>query len=170
MINNDALGELTKYCARTCHVLRDVTQGRDEGSLSDTDKKALEDLGRYVDLVRPSPSTITNEVRIMRDIESMIRQCRNSAHKLRENHPSFTKERLIAWRVELSEILRTFDVRDCKFTLPTVSERSQGEVGLGGASAVSKNQQQVQRSTDTETLTPVSMVACCFLTSAHHPR
>ena len=54
MINDGALVELAKYCARTCHVLKDVTQGRDTGSLSSPRKKAIEDLGKYVNLAHSS--------------------------------------------------------------------------------------------------------------------
>jgi len=54
MINDDALMEPAKYCARTCHVLKDVIQERDVDSLSGPSKKAIEDLGRYVNPAHPS--------------------------------------------------------------------------------------------------------------------
>ena len=50
MINDDALVELAGYCARTCHVLKDVTQERDADDLSGPSKKVIEDFGRYVNL------------------------------------------------------------------------------------------------------------------------
>ena len=53
MTNDDGLVELAGYCARTCHVLKDVTQGRDADGLSGPGKEAVEDLGRYVDPVFP---------------------------------------------------------------------------------------------------------------------
>ena len=51
MTNDDGLVELAGYCARTCLVLKDVTQGRDADGLSGPSKEAVEDLGRYVEPV-----------------------------------------------------------------------------------------------------------------------
>ena len=155
--------ELTKYCSKMCHILKDVIQGRNMGSLSGPGKKAIKDLGGYVDLVQSSPSIITDDIRIMRDIESIVRQRRGRAHSLLENHPISTEERLIAWRAELPGILRILNVRDCKFTAPTISKQPQGEVMPGDAPAVSKIRQRVQRSANAETPTSVLMVVCCFL-------
>ena len=53
MTSDKALVELAGYCARTCHVLKDVIQGRDADGLSCPSKEAVEDLGRYVDPVLP---------------------------------------------------------------------------------------------------------------------
>lgn len=54
MINDDALVELAGYCARTCHVLKEVTQGRGTDGLSCPSEEAIEDLRRYVDSAHPS--------------------------------------------------------------------------------------------------------------------
>ena len=56
MINDDALVELARHCARACNVLGDVIQGRDVNGLSSTSKKALEDLGRYANPANPHPN------------------------------------------------------------------------------------------------------------------
>ena len=48
MINEGALVESVKNCARMCHVLKGVTQGRGVDSLSGSSQKAIEDLRRYV--------------------------------------------------------------------------------------------------------------------------
>ena len=55
MIDDDALVELAKDCARMCHVLKGVTQGRDLNSLSGPSKRAVEDLRRYAN---PANSSI----------------------------------------------------------------------------------------------------------------
>ena len=47
MINDDALVELARSCARTCHMLKDVTKGMNAGSLSGP-SKTIEDFGRYI--------------------------------------------------------------------------------------------------------------------------
>ena len=46
MINDDALVELARYCARMCHALKDVTRGRDAGSLSGPSKRAIKGFER----------------------------------------------------------------------------------------------------------------------------
>ena len=71
-MNDDALVELAKYCARACHVLKNVTQGKTTDSLSGSSRKAIEDLRRYVDPAHHSLSTITNDIRIVRNIETVI--------------------------------------------------------------------------------------------------
>ena len=114
MINDDALVELAKYCAKTCHVLKDATRGKDAGSLSGSSRKAMEDLRTYVDPAQHSISTITNDIRTMHDIESVVSERRNDG--LRERHYDSTDEYLIRQRTELQEILRILDVCDCQFT------------------------------------------------------
>ena len=163
MINDDALVELAKYCARACHVLKDVTQGRDVDSLSGPSRKAIEDLERYVDLLHHSLSTITNDIRTMRNIESVASERRNRVHDLPECHPGSTDDYLIRQRMGLREILRILDVRGREFTNPTISKLPQGNVALDDGHAVSEIKQHVQRSADTETSTDVSTLVRRFL-------
>lgn len=116
-INGSTHVELAKYCARTCHALNGVTQGRDVESLSSHIKRAIEDLGRYVNLVHSLLPAITGDARTMRNIESAVSEHRNGPHGLREQCPGPTKECLIAWRTELWETLRILGVRDCRFSV-----------------------------------------------------
>ena len=118
MINDDALVELARYCARMCHVLGDVTQGMVTDSLGGPSKMAIDDLGGYVDLVHSSASTITSDIRILRNIKFVVSEHRKAVRDSQEHHPSSTEERLIAWRTELWEILRVLDVGGCKFVVP----------------------------------------------------
>ena len=112
--------ELAKYCAEMCHVLKDVTQGVDASSLSGPRKKAIEDLGRYADLVYSSPLMITSDIRTMNNIRFTVSECQNCACDLRE-------ESLIAWRMELREVLRILDVSDSQSTvLPQILNRLRG--------------------------------------------
>ena len=46
--------ELAKDCARTCHVLNTLADGRDANDLSGPSKKQIEDLGRCV-RIQPNP-------------------------------------------------------------------------------------------------------------------
>ena len=116
MIYDDALAELPEYCAKTCHMLKDVIQERDADNLSGPSWKAIEDLGRYVDLLYHSLSTITNDIRTTCNIESVIRERRNSVHDLPECYPGSTGDYLIRQRTELWEILRILSVRDHQLT------------------------------------------------------
>ena len=117
MINDDALVELARTCARTCHMLKNVTQGRDADSLSGSSAKAIEDFGRYVSPAHSSLSMITNGIRTIRNIESVVSECRNNAHDLRGRHTGSTEEWLTAWRTKLWEILGILDVRDSHFAM-----------------------------------------------------
>ena len=116
MIYDNALVESAKYCAKTRHMLKDAIQERDGDNLSDPSWKAIEDLGRYVDLLYHSLSTITNDIRTTCNIESVIRERRNSIHDLPECYPSSTGDYLIRQRTELWEILRILNVRDHQLT------------------------------------------------------
>ena len=168
MINNEALVELAKYCARTCHVLKDVTRGRDTDSLNGPSDNVLEDLERYAHLAPFSPPTITSDIRIMRKIESMISERWNSVHGLREHHSDPTEECILAMRTELLEILRILSIHDSQFMEPMVSEPPQGGVVLGDAHAVGEIQQHVQRPISAEPSAPASMVVRYFFTSGYY--
>jgi hypothetical protein len=63
----------------------------------------------------------------------------NCARDLWEHHSAPTKECLIAWQTRIWEILRFFDVRSRRFTLPTVSELPQGDPELDNAPMVSED-------------------------------
>ena len=147
MKNDDALVKLAKYCAGSCHVLKNMTKGR-EADLSGPNKKTIEDLGRYADLVHSSPSTITSGIRTMRNMESMVSERRKGAYDLREHHPSFTEEHLIAWTTELQEIL---NVLDHQLGLPTISELPQEGVGPDGPHVSGETERHVLESAATET-------------------
>ena len=118
MINDDALVELARYCARTCHVLGDGTQGMDTDGLGGPSRKAIDDLGGYVDLERSSTSTITSGIRIMHNIKFTVSERHKAVRNSREHHPGSTEECVTAWRTELWEILRVLDVGVCKFAVP----------------------------------------------------
>ena len=115
MMNDDALVKLAKYCARTCHVLKDVTNGRNMDSLSDPIRNAIEDLGRCVDITRSPLSMITTVIRTMRNIESMINERRNRSHDSGEHRPDSAEDCLMC-RIELWETLRILDVCDDQFS------------------------------------------------------
>ena len=122
MINDVALVELVEYCTRACHVLKDVTRGRDADGLSGPSRKAIEDLGRYANPAHHSLSTIINDIRTVRNVESVVNERRNGVHDLREHHSDSTDEYLTKHRTELREILRILDVSDRRFAVPTISE------------------------------------------------
>ena len=144
-------------------MLKDVTQGRDVDSLSGPSRKAIEDLERYDCLLHHLLFTITNDIRTMRNIESVVSERRNGVHGLPECHPGSTDDYLIRQRTELWEILRNLDVRGSQFTGPTISKLPQGSVAPDDGHAVSEIKQHVQRSTDTETSTHVSTLVRRFL-------
>ena len=168
MINDGALVELAEYCVRTCHVLKNVNQGRGVG-LNGPNKEAIENLGRYVNLTHSSLSMIMSNLRTIRNIESMVIERRHRAHELREHHSDATKGRLIAWRTELLETLRILDVRDRLFTMPTTLEPPQGDVMLDNVHEAGEIKHQAQGSIDAETPTSASMVVCCFCPCAPLP-
>ena len=107
---------------------------------------------------------------MMRNIESMIIECRRGAHDLREHYPGPAEECLIARRTELLEMIRILSVHDCRFTGPAVSELPQENVVQGDAHAVGETQQHVQRTIDTETSALASMAVRYYIyISAYHP-
>ena len=127
MTSDEALVELTGYCARTCHVLKDVIQGRDADGLSGPSKaRRRSEIWEGV-LIQSSPSVDDEEqyqdqIRTMRNIKSVVNERQNNSYDLQERHPGSTEEYLIAWRTELRMILRTLDVRDNRLTVPMIPE------------------------------------------------
>jgi len=101
--------ELAKDCVRTCHVLKTLTERRDV-DLCGSGNRQIEDLGRCVNRTQSSSLTITNDFRIVSRIASAVGDRANRPHDLREYHPGPTKEYLFAWRTEVLETLRAFDV------------------------------------------------------------
>ena len=52
-----------------------------------------------------------SDIRTISRIESVVSDHANCGRELRESHSGSTKERLIAWRTEMWEMLRALDVR-----------------------------------------------------------
>ena len=125
MIREDYFVELVKDCIRTCHVLKSVTEGSDvddlSGGLNDSEK-GVEDLGRCVNQIKPTLPTITSDPRIVSRIDFVVRERANHPRYLREQHSESTEESLIAWRMEMLEILRVFDVRGQQLSIATASK------------------------------------------------
>ena len=122
MIKEGSFVELAEACARACLVLKNATERTDMGNSSGPSEKQIRDLGRCVDIVQRFPPTITTIIRILRHIEFVIGERANCRRDLQEHHPGSTEEHLIAWRMEMWEILRVFDVRDFQLAIPAVSE------------------------------------------------
>ena len=102
-------------------MLKSVIEGMNADNLSGPSKKRVEDLGRCVNPAQPSPLNITSGVRIVCNIESVVSERADHPHDLPESHPDSTEEHLIAYRTEMWEILRGFDVCGSHLTVPTVS-------------------------------------------------
>ena len=122
MIKEGSFVKLAETCARVCLVLKNATEGRGTGDSSGPSEKQIKDLGRCVDIVQRFPLTITTIIRILRHVESVVGERANCRRDLREHHPGSTEEHLIAWRMEMWEILGVFDVRDFQLAIPAVSE------------------------------------------------
>ncbi|KAF9642627.1 hypothetical protein BDM02DRAFT_2008189 [Thelephora ganbajun] len=105
MIEEDSFVELAKLCVKACHVLQAVTEGRDFDDLSGHIRQQIEDLERTI-----------------RHIESAVRERADCVYDLQECHPGCTRECIIVWREELSEMLRVFEVRGCQLTVPIASQ------------------------------------------------
>lgn len=105
---------------------------------------------------------MTSDIRIVRDIESEVRERASCARHLQEHHPGSTEECISAWRAELWEILRVYDIRRRQFTIPTISQLLQGDPRRGGALEIRKIEQHLQGSVDTEPSAPALMMVCCF--------
>ena len=115
MINADDFAELAEHFAKMRHVLTTAAKGRDADYWSGPVRKAMENLERCVRRSLSSLLVPTSDIRIIRCIES-----RASEHDPGENQPGSTKECLIAWRAEIQEILRAFEVCDCQVTVASV--------------------------------------------------
>lgn len=92
--------------------------------------KQIEDLERCVDTAQPSLLTITNDIRVICHIQSIVSERANRAIDLRGHRSGSTEECLIAPRTEMLEMLRVFDVCGFQLTITAVSNIPQG--GLGG--------------------------------------
>ena len=118
MIKEGPFVELVEACARACLVLKNATERRDTDNSSGPSEKQIKDLGRCVDIVQRSPLTVSTIIRILRHVESVVAERANCRRDLQEYHPRSTEEHLIAWRMEMCEILRVFDVRDFSSQYP----------------------------------------------------
>ena len=141
-------------------MLKGVTEGRGADSLSCRNKKAIKDLGRYANLGHSPLSTMTNDIRIMHNIESRVREHWNSAEDLREHHPVCTEERLISWKTELWTILEVLDVRDFHRAVSAIPKLFQEDMRLGGAHAVGETSQHVQNSAGTKPSVSDPIMVC----------
>ena len=170
MIEEDSFVELANACVRTCHVLRDVTERRDVDNLSSPSRTRIEDLGRCVNLAQRSLLIITSDVRIVRHIELVVSERANCNRDSWGHDLGPTNECLIALRAEMWEILRVFDVRGFRFTIPMVSKLPQSDPGRDGALDVSEPGHRVRGPVDPEPSSSVSvMVRCCSPVSAQPP-
>lgn len=107
--------EMAKDCVQTCRVLENVVRGRDAGNLSDFSMERMQDLERYVALARHSLPTSMSDIRVVRNIESVVVECASCARaNPREHYPESTKECLVEWRKEMWEMLRALEVRDLR--------------------------------------------------------
>ena len=65
------------------------------------------------------------QIRTRRDTEPMVSERWNVAYNLREPHLGSTEECATEWRTELWEVLRTIYARNCRFTVPAISQPPQ---------------------------------------------
>ena len=121
-------------------------------------------------LIQPNPPLliVTSDIRIVRHIESAVRERANCAQDSREHHPGSINEGPVAWQTEVFERLRTLDARGFQPAVPTPSELPQGDLGQGGILEVSPIKQHVQGSVDAKLLAPLSEVCCYFVISASY--
>ena len=146
-------------------MLKTVAERSDVDHSSGSSRR-VKDLGRCVNPTRPSLPTITDDIRIVRDIESGVRERASCARDLREYHPGSTEECLIAWRKEVLEILRAFDVRGPQVAISRFPKSPQGNLGPGGVLEVGDIEEHVRESVGAEPPVPASdMVHYGFATS-----
>lgn len=153
-------------CVRMCHMLKTVTERREEDDVSGPSDKQIEDFGRCVDRTQSSSLTITSDFRIVRHIESAVDERAGCAANLREHHPWSTEEHLIQWRTEMLEILRYFDVRGPQLAVPTVSNLPQEDLQPGSALEV---KQHVDGTAHADSSAPASVKVCFCLPPPRHP-
>ena len=93
-----------------------------------------------------------NGIRIVRDIESAVRERESRTGDSQKHNPSSGVEYINAWRAKLREILSILGVR--RFELTTIPrfdlQLFQGDLGQGSALGPSTDQEHVQRSTNSE--------------------
>ena len=165
MIAEDILVELVKHCSIVCQVLRTV---RNLGCFSDQ----IEDLGRWVSPGCPILLILTNLPRIVRDVESMVRERANCPRDLRGDLPTPAEERINVWLEDLREILRILVVGRSQLTVATPQLPSEGPLGeperalVPGHSVVLESMRDLIDSGPG----PASVMASCrFVVSAPDP-
>ena len=158
--------ELAKDCVRTCHVLKSVTEGKDANNFSGSDEKRIEDLERCVNPAQSSLQNVTSGIRIMHQTKSLVSQRAGCARDSQERHPEPIEKRLIAWRMEMLEILRVFDVRGQYPSIATVSELPQAR---GDGLEIGEIRQPVRSSISVEPSPPAFVMVRCPLATAGPP-
>jgi len=102
---------------------------------------------------------MTSDISTVHHIESAVRKRTNCARDSQEHHLESIVGCLVAWRMEILERLRVFDVCGFHwFTIPMPSNRPQGDLGPGGILEAGPIEQHVQRPVDAELLTPAPVV------------
>ena len=116
-------------------------------------------------LIQSNPPllTMTNDIRIVSHIESVVRERVNCSRGPQEYHSGSIDEDPVAWRTEVLERLRALDVCGFQLAVPTRSKLPQGDLGRGGILEVGPIKQYAQGSVDAELLAPISEVCCCFV-------
>jgi len=143
MTVEDPFVEPAKTCAKTRHVLKVATEGRDMDNLSGPSRKQTNGLGRCVEPTKPFMLKITNGARIVDHVGSVVSEHANYTSDLQDHHPGSTGECLME-----GGMLRVSDVCVSRFTIPTVSQLSQGDLGQCGVLEASDTERHAYRSFD----------------------
>lgn len=159
MVDEDLFADVAKSSIRMCHVLKTVTEGRDDLS---GPSKQIEELERCADPSNPSLPMIMNDTRTVRHIESTVRKCVDCAQDSQEDHPVSTTERLMGLQMEILERLRALNVCGFQLTARMTSQLPQGDLGKGSALEVDEIK-HVQRPVNVEPSALASVAVCCCL-------
>ena len=121
-VQEDSLVELAEDCIRACNVLKRATDGMGVDDSSGPSRKQIEDIERCADPAQPSLLTITNDIRVVLRIQSVVSERADPANDARALRSGSIKECLIALRTEIWEMLRVFDVSHFQFRITAVSD------------------------------------------------
>ena len=108
------------------------------------------------------------QIRIARDTEPTVSERRNVAYNLQEPHLGSTEGCATEWRTELWEILRTIYARDCRFTVPAISQPPQESAMLDDDYAVCEIQQRVRGGRSNQNLNLCFNGGGLFFIFTHH--
>jgi len=142
-----------------------ATSGGAESS-SGPGKRQVEDLGRYVDPIQPHLLTITSDTRILRNIESAVRERAKFARDSKGDYPGPTNECIVFWRTEILERLGALDVCGFQLTMPSDSQLPQEDLEQGGALEIGEMNRQTQWPIDVEPSAPASVTVRCRLVAS----